>query len=224
METTHQKHLGPPLYLLAIISVALFNTGFTFVVSFSPVHYPGPWEPAETIVSYFQGQSHNVLICSFLQFGSTIPLGLYAVNMVSRLRFLGVRSAGPYIALFGGIMVAVNTAAAALMGWVMAFPGIAQNADVIRALYYVAFALGGVGFSIPLGIFFLGVSVSAGFAKLLPKWLIIYGLILGACGVLSWFSLLVPQLIYLIPLTRFPGFIWLIIVGFKMPRSIPVTK
>lgn len=224
METNNQKHLGPPLAMQAIIFTALFITGLVFVVSFSPVHYPGPWESAETIVNYFRNQSHNVLMCSFFQLGAAIPLGLYAVNAVSRFRFLGVKSAGPYIALFGGIMVAVNTALAASIGWVMSVPGIAEDPSVIRALYYVAFAIGGVGYSVPLGLFFAGVAISAGFAKLLPKWLVIMGIILAVFGELSWFSMLEPKMIYLIPLTRFPGFIWLIIVGFKLPKTIPLAR
>lgn len=30
------------------------------------------------------------------------------------------------------------------------------------------------------------------------------------------FSLIVPQALFLIPLTRFPGFVWLIAAGFKL--------
>jgi hypothetical protein len=56
--------------------------------------------------------------------------------------------------------------------------------------------------------------------KLLPKWLVVFGLLVGLCGELSWFSLVFPKLIYLIPLTRFPGFIWLIATGFTLPKAI----
>jgi hypothetical protein len=59
------------------------------------------------------------------------------------------------------------------------------------------------------------------FGKLLPKWLIIFGLALSVVGELSALSLVLPQLIFLIPLTRFPSFIWLIVAGFKMPSGAP---
>jgi hypothetical protein len=36
-------------------------------------------------------------------------------------------------------------------------------------------------------------------------------------GESSVLSLVIPKLVPLIPLTRFPGFIWLIFVGFKLP-------
>jgi hypothetical protein len=222
MESVKQeKHLGPHIGMLAIIFSLLFNWGLSFVISLSgtPPYFPGPWESAETIATYFRNHPHDVLMCAFFQFGSAIPLGLLVVNVVSRLRFLGVRAAGPYIALFGGLLTAFNLALSALLEWVMAYPDMAQDTAVIRSLYYAVFAIGGVGYSVPLGIFFAGVSVSSGFAKLLPKWLIIFGIVLAVCGELSWLSLIFPKLLLFIPITRFPGFIWLIIAGFVLPRS-----
>ena len=192
METTRQeKYMGPHIGVLAIIFTLLFNAGLGFVISSSPAnpHFPGPWESAETIATYFRTYPHAVLMCAFFQFGSAIPFGLYVVNVLGRLRFLGIKAAGPYIALLGGILTAVNLALSALILWVMAYPDMAQDSSVIRALYYVVYAVGGVGYSVPLGIFFAGVSVSSGFAKILPKWMVWFGIVLALCGALSWVSL-----------------------------------
>src|SRR5215472_1195807 len=204
------EHKGPPLGMLAIIFTVLFNAGLYFVISFSPSqpHFPGPWESADTIAEYFRNHPHDVLMCAFLQFGSAIPLGLFTAAIVSRLRFLGVRAAGPFLGLFGGLFAAFDVALSALVLWVMAYPGIAQDGSVLRALYYVVFAVGGVGYSVPLGLLMAGVSVAAGVAKLLPRWIVGLGLLLATFGELSWFSLVFPKLLFLIPLTRFPGFIW----------------
>jgi hypothetical protein len=221
METLKQeKHMGPNIGMLALVFTLLFTTGLSFLISFSAhtSNVPGPWESAEAIAGYFRHQPHDVLMCAFFQFGSAIPLGLLVVNFVSRMRFLGVRTAGPSIALFGGLMTAFNVALAALLEWVMAYPDMAQDVAVIRSLYYMVFAIGGVGYSVPLGIFFAGISVSSGFAKYLPKWIVMFGLLLAVCGELSWLSLISPRFIYLIPTTRFFGYIWLIIAGFRLPR------
>jgi hypothetical protein len=59
-----------------------------------------------------------------------------------------------------------------------------------------------------------GISVTAAFMRLLPKWVIVLGLILAVAGELSWLHLAFPKLLFLIPLVRFPGFVWLIAVGF----------
>jgi hypothetical protein len=222
MTDSAAKHRGPHLGVLAIVFTALFNAGLYFVISFSAdaPHFPGPWESAEVITAYFQGQPHSVLMCAFFQFGSAIPLGLFTATVVSRLRFLGARVAGVHIALFGGLMTAFNLALSALILWVMAYPGIAQDMPVIRTLYYITFAVGGAGYSVPLGLLIAGISVPSGFMKLLPKWLVAFGLLIGVCGELSWFSLIFPKAIYLIPLTRFPGFIWLIAAGFMLPKAV----
>jgi len=119
-------------------------------------------------------------------------------------------------------------AAAALILWVMAYPGIAQNEAALGALYYLTFAIGGVGFSVPIGLLMAGVRVPAAFMKLLPRWLIIFGFALAVIGELSALSLVLPKTLLLIPLTRFPGFIWLIAAGFILPASLvgprPIEK
>jgi hypothetical protein len=223
------RHRGPNLGMLALAFTALFIAGLYFVISFSAdaPHFPGPWESSETIRAYFQGQPQAVLMCAFLQFGSAIPLALYTATVVSRLNFLGAKVAGVHIALFGGLISAFNVALSALVLWVMSYPGIAQEASVIRTLYYLTFAVGGVGYSVPLGLLIAGISVPSGFMKLLPKWLVVVGLLIAVCGELSWFSLVFPQLVFFIPLTRFPGFIWLIAAGFMLPKALvqkePVT-
>jgi hypothetical protein len=70
-----------------------------------------------------------------------------------------------------------------------------------------------------------GISMTAAFMELLPKWVIVLGLVLAAAGELSWLHLMMPKLLFLIPLTRFPGFIWIIAVGFLLPsRRSPSAK
>ena len=219
-KTSSQGHRGPHPGVVAIIYMLLFNAGLYQVISFTGgPHFPGPWESSDTIATYFQGHPKAVMICAFLQFGAAIPLGIFTATMVSRFRFLGVRAAGPSIALFGGLMTAFNMALTSLILWVMAYPGIAQEVGVLRALYYLGFAIGSMGFSVPMGLLIAGLSVPAAIMKLLPKWLIVSGFALGIIGELSAFNLVIPQVLFLIPLTRFPGFVWLIAAGFALPAS-----
>jgi hypothetical protein len=101
----------------------------------------------------------------------------------------------------------------------MAYPGIAQDPGVLRALYYLVFSIGGVGISVPMGLLILGLAIPAAIMKLLPRWLVVFGFALGVMGELSALSLVIPKAVFLIPLTRFPGFIWLIAAGFALPKS-----
>jgi hypothetical protein len=92
----------------------------------------------------------------------------------------------------------------------------AADGALVQALYFWIFATGGPGYSVPLGLLFAGISVPALFGRLLPRWVVVLGLVLAVVGELSALSLIVPQALFLIPLTRFPGFVWLIAAGFKL--------
>jgi hypothetical protein len=214
------KHAGPPLWLLAILYTVLFNVGLFPVTMFGGMPYwPGPWESPAVITSFFQTESSRVLACIFFQTGATVCLGLFTAVVVSRLHFLGVRAAGSWIALFGGFLCVFDAMAASFATWTLIRPVIVQTPSSVLALNYLSYAFGGPGFSIPMGLLMAGVSVSAGLKKLIPRWIMILGLFLAACGELSIFHLISPRLLFLIPLTRFPGFIWIIAVAFALPNS-----
>ena len=218
-------HPGPHLGIVATVFAILFNVGLYPVSSlYASPSFPGPRDPANVIVSFFQFRPLSVLFCSFFQFGASIPLGIFAASVVSRLRFLGARAAGPYIALFGGLATSLNMAVSASVLWVMACPGMAQDAGVLRALFYLQFALGGPGFSVPVGLLLAGICVPAGLMKLLPKWLVGLGLAIAAIGEFSWLSMVFPRLLFLIPLTKFLAFAWLIAAGFLLPKSIATGR
>jgi hypothetical protein len=219
------RHAGPPLGIVATIFVLVFNAGLYPVTPLggSPV-FPGPGASIDVISAFFRACPSAVLFCAALQFGAAIPLGIFTATAVSRLRFLGVRAAGTDIALFGGFATAINMMASSSVLWTMSYPGIAQEPALLQALYRLTFALGGPGFSVPFGLLIAGVSITAGFTKLLPKWIVISGIVLAVIGELSWLDILFPRMLPLIPLTRFAGFVWMIAAGFSLPDSLERAK
>lgn len=215
-----EPHKGPPLWLLAILYTVFFNAGLYSVTMLAGGQsWPGPWEPQKVIVSYFQLHRAPVIWCVFLQFGATVCLGLFCVCTVSRLHFLGIRAAGVWIALLGSLLTVANGMGAGLAAWTMIRPEVVQHSDILVGLFFLSYALGGPGFSVPIGLFMAGVSVTAGIARLVPRWLALVGLILAVAGELSWLHLIRPEMffLFLIPFVRFPGFIWLILIGFLLP-------
>lgn len=90
------RHAGPNLGFVALVFTTLFNAALYPVTMFAgKPYFPGPTELPDTIVRYFQTRPSAVLICAFLHFGAAISLGVFTASIVSQLRFLGVRAAGP---------------------------------------------------------------------------------------------------------------------------------
>jgi hypothetical protein len=58
----------------------------------------------------------------------------------------------------------------------------------------------------------------------MPKWLVTAGLVIAVIGELSWLNIRFPKALLLIPLTRFPGFLWLIAAGFILPNTLERAK
>jgi hypothetical protein len=122
------------------------------------------------------------------------------------------------MALFGGLATAMGLVISSCILCAMTYPGIPQDANLLQALYRVSFGVGGPGYSVFFGLFAAGISVTAGLYKLLPKWIVILGLAVAVAGELSWFEILNVKLLPLIPLTRFPGFVWMIAAGFSLSK------
>ena len=214
-------HRGPHPGMLALLYMLLFCAGLYPVTNlYKEPYWPPPWEPTAVILNYFQHYGGRVLFCITLQFGAWVCFAIFAAAVVSRLHFLGARAAGTYIALLGSFLVVADAFAGTMAMWTLLRPVVNQNGPLVLALNFFAYGLGGPGFSVPMGLFIAGISVTSAFLKALPRWLVISGLVLAAAGELSWLHLAVfPALLFLIPLVRFPGFLWLIAVGFKLPKS-----
>lgn len=220
--TPGPRHPSPHLGALALVFTLLFLVGLFPVTIFGgKPNFPGPWQPASVIVQFFQARPSAALLCAFLQFGSAIPLGIFTASIVSRLEFFGVRAAGPRIALFGGFATVFMMMSNAAVLFAMAQPAVFQSKDAVLALYYLGFAMCGPAYSVSFGLLMAGISVPLLFRRLTPRWIPIFGLILAAIGELSWLNFEFPQALPLVPLTRFPGFIWIIAVGFALRSSLP---
>jgi hypothetical protein len=211
---------GPHPGAVAVVSAVLFV--ISLVVLGSPAagtRFPRPSDAPSAMQAYFLANAAHAQLCAFFQFGAALTLGIFTAAATNRLQSLGVRVTGVRIALFGGWLAAFNSLLVAALIWVLAQPGVAQNASAVHTVYLFAFALGGVGYAAALGLLCAGLSVPALASGLLPRWLAICGLVLAVIGELSWFGLIAPPFDICIPLTRFPGYLWIIAAGFALPRT-----
>lgn len=185
---------GPPAGTLAVISLALTVAA---VVAFAASS--GFWS-------------------GFFSFAASVPLGIYAATVYARLLRLGIRVPGPGIGLFGGIAASVMLGISGLLAWsqsqVPALPG--PVADLAGK---AVFAVGGIGFSVGLGLLIAGIAVPSVILRLVPEWLGWAGLVLAFLGEVSFLSMLWGGLFALLPIVRFLGLAWLAAIGYLLPRD-----
>jgi hypothetical protein len=214
-----EVHRSPPLGIVAVVFVLLFAASIaTNMIMTGGAPYPNPYLPLEQLQDYYTRFPEVMRLTSFLQFGASIPLGIFAATVVSCLLFHRVRVAGVYIALFGGLAAAIFLGISALTTWGLSQPGVATDIGAMRAVQLLAFATGGVGHTVTLGLLLAGASVPGLAFRLVPRWVSWSGLIIAAIAILSVLSMVFPALSILLPLGRFPAYLWLIALGFTLPK------
>ena len=215
-----QTHRSPPLGIVAIVFSALFIASIAVILARSDgAPYPSPYRTLADLHDYYAQHARVFALGGFLQFAAMFPFAVLVVSVVSRLRFHGIDVAGVYIALFGGVAAALFLGIAALSNWVLSQPGVASDTGAMRAMQLLAFASGGYGHTAALGMFLAGVSVPSLMFRLLPRWIPWVGLGLAGIAAVSTLGLVFPKLVLLLPLARFPAYVWLIALGFALPNT-----
>jgi hypothetical protein len=163
-------------------------------------------------------------VSNFFLFGSAVPFGIFAVTTVSRLRFMGVRAAGTNIALLGGLIATIALILSGSAGWVLSVPEVSASAQVVKAISFLNFLLGGVVYAVGFGLLAAGVSVTSHFMRLLPRWMVALGMVVAITGELSSFSLIAYPANFFIPITRYLGVIWMFSVAVALTKNRKVAQ
>jgi hypothetical protein len=167
---------------------------------------------------FFAQSPTAVRVGNFFLFGSAVPFGIFAVTTVSRLRFMGVRAAGTNIALLGGLTATMALILSGVAGWVLSVPEVSASAQIVKAIFFLCFLFGGVVFAVGFGLMTAGVSVTCYFMQLLPRWLLVLGMLLAFTGELSSLSLIAYPANFFIPITRYLGLIWMVAAAVALTK------
>jgi hypothetical protein len=132
---------------------------------------------------------------------------------------MGVRAAGTNITLLGGLVATMGLFLSGMAGWILSLPDLAESAPLVKAIYFLSFLCGGVLYAIGFGLLAAGVSITCHFTRLLPRWLTVMGIVVAIAGELSWFSLLAFPANFFIPITRYVGFIWMLLAAVALTRN-----
>lgn len=215
---------GPPLAPVVGVSAALFLAGIVVpLVVASGEPYPAPMTGGDknALPAYLAAHANALRLGAFFQFASSVPLAVFTAAAVGRLHALGVRAAGPTIGLAGGLLGSVALAVSACAQWVLSrlFPDAPEA--LLGGLRDLAFVTGGPWHVVGLGLLLAGIAVSSAFHRLLPRPVWVTGVALAVICELTTLTLALPSAAYLIPLGRFGGLAWLIVVALLLPIRRP---
>ena len=209
---------GPPLGGLAVVhgALVLLTLAVGFVAA-GPDAFVSPYAGAAAVAGHAQEDAVAIRVVALIQFGSAVPLGILAATAFARLQRLGVRVPGPSIAFAGGLTASVLLMISSLATFLLSRPELTADPRLALTFSFTAFVMGGVGYATGLGLLLAGMAVPALILGLLPHWLAWTGLVIAALAELSFLSLAIEPLQFLVPIARFAGIAWLIAAGFLFP-------
>jgi hypothetical protein len=207
---------GPPLALLAAISLVLLLGGLVIGVALGGV-MPLPYGSATAIQDYVAGHHGAAQAIAVGTFASSIPLAIYAATASARLRQLGITAPGATIALAGGLLASAALSLSGLLAWTLSRPEVTSGVTLVRALYFLTYLTGGPWHIVTLGLLIAGISVPGLILGLLPRLVAWTGLAIALVAEVTTLALIWPGLSPLLPLARFTGLIWLIVAGAMLP-------
>jgi hypothetical protein len=220
----HRAVAGPPPVVLATASIGLLVAGLAISTALAGETFPSPFAPADVVEHYFGTQPTAVTVNAFFSFASSVPLAIYAATVSARLHALGIRNPGATIALVGGVLASGFLAISAMISWTLARPGVGADAPLVHALQSFGFLAGGPGHVVLLGLLVAGIAVPGLLAGLLPRALAVAGLVIAAVAELSTLTLLFDGAVFLVPVARFGGLLWLLAAAALLPRRRPAAN
>ncbi len=218
MTTERRPQSGPPL-----LAPVLAFTALTIAYVVVNRDTPHPDASGLAVLQYTRTHATTIKVGAFLLFSSAVPLALIAAVLYRRLRALGITAPGSAITLVGGVLAAAWLALSGMLAWTEGRLPADASPALARALADLSYASGGPGFVVVFALLLAGVSVPGLLAGLLPRALSWAGLVLAAVGMLSTLTLLVSGFGYLLPVVRFGGTLWLVLVAARLPLTRPRT-
>lgn len=161
---------GPPLPMVIVVSAGLFVAGIVAPLAVAGGQpYPPPLVGGDTALpSYVADHADALRLAGLFQFAAAVPLAVFAASVVARLQALGVRAAGPTIALSGGLLASAAMIVSACAQWTLSRAPVDSSPALLAALRDLAFVLGGPAHVVGLGLLIAGVAVSSAFTACWP--------------------------------------------------------
>jgi hypothetical protein len=198
-----------------VLSAAAFLGLFIFGILLNSVFakglYPMPTVPAAETVQYRLDNPGVMRLSGVVNILAGVAAIWYAAWLAAVVGRRSPNGQASWLTFAGGLLSGTFLILSGAMQWVVQRPDVLANEGLTQVVNSLIFVIGGVG--VVLGYAGLvGVSsLVLSRAGLIPTWLAAVGVVSGALSLVAAFGL-VPEgteLVYLIPLGRFPALIWI---------------
>lgn len=212
-------------YLSAIAFLGLFVFGILLNSVFAKGLYPMPTVPAAETVQYRLDNPEVMRISGVVNVLAGVAAIWFAAWLAAVVGRKAPHGQASWLTFAGGAISGLFLILSGAMQWVVQRPDVLADEGLTQVVNSLIFVIGGVG--VVLGYAGLvGVSsVVLLRARLIPTWLATVGVVSGALSLVAAFGL-VPEgteLVYLIPLGRFPALLWIAIAVVFIVRRRRLT-
>jgi len=182
---------------------------------------PNPFGNDAVMRTFFLTASGAIRVSDFLQLASALCLAALSPLLSNALSASHRRNAPAWLTLAGGAGASIMLCLSALFSWAIVSPGAADLGPALHAFQFIPFLLGGPAWAGFFAIFLAGVAL--GGREILPRWLFYAGLFLSLIAAAATPVLLSIIFSPCLPIARFLGFVWLVVVSIYFARR-PVTE
>lgn len=209
--------------VFAVLHCALFIASLIVVPLMAPgTKIPNPFGQDDASRAFFLNASSAIRTSAFLQVLSACCLAGLCAAFAAVQRTIKASPAALFLTLSGGLGGAVLLVFTGLFSWALASPGAVDPGPALHTLQFVPFLLGGPGWAGFFALFLAGVAAAG--RRALPGWLTGFGVFLSIVAGVATLVLLTIWASPCLPIARFLGFVWLILVAILLARNPAATS
>lgn len=207
-------------------SLLLSGVAFGVLMVASVVLMSGPLvtDGADAMLPYIRDNGDSTRLVALLQLASAIPLAIWTATVYRRLRNLGANGSGAVISLAGGLLASGSLLLLGTLTWTSAEIATTAAAQSVGTLAMLSFSLGSAAYVPAFALLVAGVAVPSLALKLLPKGVAWFGLVVATVGTLSILTMVVDALMPLLPIGRFGGLLFVLLVSALLPATVRAKK
>jgi len=214
--TPLSRYVGPPLLVPAVGYAVAFIASLALGGAMNA--FATPSASAADVVAHAAAHPTGIQFVSVLQLVAALALGVFTATATSAIRSRGFDVASLQIARFGGYTASTLLILSAVSGWCTVELAKISAGDAAKFASLLSFVTGGPAHVVTLGLLFAGVSVPVLLARLAPRWIAIFGLVLAGLAAVAALSLGISSIEYVLPVVRFPSMVWIIAIAATLLR------